>query len=975
MLDPWLDAQGLRYPDVEREYAFSIRIGQKKPMVPRSDVVVYRQGQPLLVVEAKAPSNPLTRADEEQVLSYARLLLPRMPPFAVLTNGHSTVVLDTTTGKMADLEWASKGPDCWYTLPREISGDDLNLRFAALQHLISLSVDTLDDFARSQIAEATKHYRHGTGPFRYDPKLHVPRRVISEAFADFRGDDSSLLAIIGGAGSGKTSELLRLADQMVGREFPLYIPLREAQAQPLKFLANAFSWHFAAGRTERELLRDLAGICRRSERRLILLLDEADDCDVEQLRPRLIESFRHVRGLDGWVKILLACHPRTWTSLAKDLAYPTTLGLALSPRAGKRTVRIPDLLGQELQEAYSKLQAEYQLDGELSQAMRSYCSNPTFLRLFAAAYRGRTVPQWMRAGEVLRQFVQWELGRTSDPGGAVRVLHQMARMLASTGNEGTRPARISEHEILKNLPAAGPAHLQVLTRRGLIVREVDQHGRTQVGFSHQWVQNYCVAFLHLELDKCTIETTREMAGDWLRQPVCREAVGWYGDLATDEERKVLYATVEDGARRYLSLWDNALRLVPGLGYRGKAIQLLLVPFPDWAEPAYSHRWVDNRPNHRIVWLALDAALPMDDSIDRALRAAESESTLRWQAKLFVSPDVRESAADEIVEAIRELACNPPAEWFATPRLAGEIAWSIAQTYPGKLQLSQASSTDRQAKRTTLSDDRTIPLSALVEGLELYNAYTYFHDKHHEEMRAHGAASSADLAAEDRVRLERLSREAVADGRRLRSPVKRIGSVLPATTLELMLNLLKEANVPVVAPIVDPGALAPLLRRGTPDSDELAAAGRALCEALDAGTEEYLAIIQERFGGIRDLLEEYDLWRRGPMKLLLFEKPPESWDTDVCLLPGPHREPATLTELILVSRNERPALMSQVLRERRRFVRTTVGALFRPQSMAPLQEDVSSQAEHLTLVRNRVVTMLQDDLLRVEREIRHTLLSS
>jgi hypothetical protein len=71
----------------------------------RLDILVSYKGEPLAVMELKRETLSLTSDDEDQGLSYARMLHPR-PPLVVVTNGKETKTLETHTGA----EWKPDTP-------------------------------------------------------------------------------------------------------------------------------------------------------------------------------------------------------------------------------------------------------------------------------------------------------------------------------------------------------------------------------------------------------------------------------------------------------------------------------------------------------------------------------------------------------------------------------------------------------------------------------------------------------------------------------------------------------------------------------------------------------------------------------------------------------------------------------------------------------------------------------------------------
>ncbi|AIQ88709.1 hypothetical protein [Methylobacterium oryzae] len=99
---PWLPTAGLVH-----QKSFTFRFGKatvtvngdaKSYALARADVLVSFQGEPLAIFELKRPGLKLTADDEEQGLSYARLLQPR-PPLVVVSNGQDVRTLETDSGE------------------------------------------------------------------------------------------------------------------------------------------------------------------------------------------------------------------------------------------------------------------------------------------------------------------------------------------------------------------------------------------------------------------------------------------------------------------------------------------------------------------------------------------------------------------------------------------------------------------------------------------------------------------------------------------------------------------------------------------------------------------------------------------------------------------------------------------------------------------------------------------------------------
>ena len=67
----------------------------------RSDIIISLKGRPLAVLELKRPGLDLSIEDQEQGLSYARVMFPS-PPLVLVSNGQDSILLATHTGKQWD---------------------------------------------------------------------------------------------------------------------------------------------------------------------------------------------------------------------------------------------------------------------------------------------------------------------------------------------------------------------------------------------------------------------------------------------------------------------------------------------------------------------------------------------------------------------------------------------------------------------------------------------------------------------------------------------------------------------------------------------------------------------------------------------------------------------------------------------------------------------------------------------------------
>ena len=171
----------------------------------RADILLDLGGQALAVLELKRLGVPLTAADDEQGLSYARMLHPR-PPLVVVTNGADVRLLETHSGT----EWGPSEPgelafkQLIEAASRASSGD-LKQAIATLmgsspqiwfQAVRQASVATIDELSGSWTQAALPFVRG----------FLIPRRATSAVIGLLR-QESRLVTVEGPPLAGKSSVL------------------------------------------------------------------------------------------------------------------------------------------------------------------------------------------------------------------------------------------------------------------------------------------------------------------------------------------------------------------------------------------------------------------------------------------------------------------------------------------------------------------------------------------------------------------------------------------------------------------------------------------------------------------------------------------------------------------------------------------------------------------------------------------------
>jgi len=241
---PWL-------PDgsIQHQTTFSFAFGGKRITVDgtrrnaaqaRADILVYWNQRPLAVLELKRAGVALDTDDENQGLSYARVLHPR-PPLVVVTNGADVRLLETHTGE----EW---NPD---DRSQESLADLLKAASRVATHDLKSAVSTLMgsnpeiwaqavwQMSKENLADSSGDWSDALLPFV--PGFLIPRQATQTVLQKLR-DGQRLVLVEGPPLIGKSNVLRELIQQTEGADdLVTFFVETDAGAGVLQQLADALA--------------------------------------------------------------------------------------------------------------------------------------------------------------------------------------------------------------------------------------------------------------------------------------------------------------------------------------------------------------------------------------------------------------------------------------------------------------------------------------------------------------------------------------------------------------------------------------------------------------------------------------------------------------------------------------------------------------------------------------------------------------
>ncbi|MBK0392113.1 type I restriction enzyme HsdR N-terminal domain-containing protein [Ramlibacter algicola] len=525
---PWLLAHGFPIAALSIEFSFRIRLGRsvlgvsggatsrhqsKAIHSPRADVLVRNdRGDNLLIVEVKAPGEPLDDRARDQGISYARCIAEgNIAPYVVLTNGESTRVFDSIS--RLELGRDVRLSDACSSRTFYVTPDELSLRAEALEALISFSPENLMAFCDAQARFRMKPLL-GEGvdsDKKFIPELFVEREDIAFRLADaldVKGHRVTLLT--GHPQVGKTNVVCHaVLNRLAAGQPCLFYPAMGLQKSLLAELAHDFEWEFSgASDTYSQLARKLNNVLQRANKRLTIFIDglnetsvqlaraiDADCSRVSGDRVQIVISFTHSSA----PRILRDAGGNS-SYLAEEAgisAHGANL-IALDPEAAVRTndwnlIHVSRYSPEERDRAYEVYASAYRVT--VPKKSHKKTRDPYVLGIAMREYRGGQLPDSLDEPSLLRRFLDSKMGRAVglEEYNIPLCLRELGREMIRAGAPVPIEAlcRIWSHPIAQKIPSG-------FFESALLMTEVDAHGQLSVDFYYGRERDYVIACMAQE---------------------------------------------------------------------------------------------------------------------------------------------------------------------------------------------------------------------------------------------------------------------------------------------------------------------------------------------------------------------------------------------------------------------------------------------------------------------------------------------
>jgi hypothetical protein len=464
---PWLIGCGFSPADISIEFSFELTIGRGAYRVgvprrparrstdssfvtrPRTDVLVRHKQTNLMVIEVKAPDEPVDDAARDQGISYARLL-PQIAPFVVITNGFRTLLYDSITR-----EEISGGP-----IPPDhpglrggfrFSGDELKWRAEALEAFVSLSADNLLAFCERQLDFRMRRLRD-TDPAsgkKYIPSLYVDRPDAESRITKLLDQDKArVIAVLGRPQVGKTNFLCRLAEDRIREGQPvLFYPAVSLASGLLWEVAEDFGWLLGDQNPVAILASRLGQLLQRLGSRLVLIIDGWNEAELSVARAIDRECERISSGSPNLQLVVSFTHSAA-NRLLVHIGDPSFVAGATGIGVRGHEIIVSDPAAAVRQAAWSAVVVEPYNQDEQAAAYRIFgdhyavrepqshrrTSDPYLLGVAMRHFARRALPDTMDEPELLGAWLEARIGRVALDGFDARsALTALGRAMLSGG--------------------------------------------------------------------------------------------------------------------------------------------------------------------------------------------------------------------------------------------------------------------------------------------------------------------------------------------------------------------------------------------------------------------------------------------------------------------------------------------------------------------------------------------------------------
>lgn len=564
---PFLSDLGFDISEISLETSFSIRLGKSEHNLKgRSDILCKRHGKNLFIIELKNDSVSIAQRDIDQGISYARLLPGNIAPFTIVSNGKVTRIFDSITREELTGTKINKQSSYWHgdmTLTTDV---DLRIRYDALLKFVSFSPENLKQFCEKQVQDRM-------GPIigkiddpyaKFIRELYVQRQGLPKLFDEFVASTTSVFAIVGAAGVGKTSVMCSLALQKLKNSFVFFYNAGLLNKSVLEHIAHDLNGVFSGKNESDNILKKLDELGHFTNRDILIFIDAIDESVNWSLSIELSEIALSVRNFNR-IKICISCKSSIWGNVLKQNGTYTHLFEELNKtHIGPSVDDLPGFLlnefsDDEMRAIVPLYQGVFGFKGDITESVFNALKNGFFLRIFSEVYSQKQVPLAITDEELIKKYIRRSFEKTSiESQFALRILSKIGKVLVSYKYkliDQFHDNGIEAGSLMEKLEfSLGETIPEELFLRNILIRS-NNDDSYNIAFYYSKIRDYVVSFHSYKLDQLSDDEFYNILEILFENHIGQSALSFYIKNASFNHKQTLVRFKKDKSLKYVTTYN------------------------------------------------------------------------------------------------------------------------------------------------------------------------------------------------------------------------------------------------------------------------------------------------------------------------------------------------------------------------------------------------------------------------------------
>ncbi|MEA3327513.1 MAG: type I restriction enzyme HsdR N-terminal domain-containing protein [Chloroflexota bacterium] len=530
------------------EDTFSIQLGhnsiivgkedsERKTSGGRSDILVTRNGNPIILIETKKPDHKLTNEDAQQAISYARLT-SQITPFALLTNGKDTKVYDVLKPSITNID--SPKDSLWAKNGQKLSGLYEELKTEAAQVIVGINSEILAQFCHKQVNSELKSLKSDVpGNKKFIPDVYIERIGLENSFNNWLDSERSIFALISPSGYGKTNFMCATAEKQQKNHFILFYSAKSLKRDIYSAIINDFIWEFIRSKNIAQIFQRFDSISARHKRNLIIFIDGLDEFSNQSnsLKNELLEISKRLPSYPN-IRFVISCKSFDWPNfiidhnqsynlfaetIKPDLKNANLINNEVNPN--KVGYQLGEFTSAELESAIERYRSAYKLNGEFRGDIKQESSNPLMLRFISEVYSksGDKLPVNISSIELYEKYLKRKLSDVSSKNLSQILLTKVSEIIFNLDRRFfDQNFLYKEFEWNNEFDQS----LEDLIRLGVLSQFIDNNN-TFLGFEfHKFLLFYYI-FKVIKISSLNLLIRRKKITNLLQSKIGREAIEFY----------------------------------------------------------------------------------------------------------------------------------------------------------------------------------------------------------------------------------------------------------------------------------------------------------------------------------------------------------------------------------------------------------------------------------------------------------------